>query len=343
LNTARFNAACREVEFQFGHGLPGTVSERRTPLWIADVTADEGFVRERGAADAGLHGAIGFPVTVSGEVLGAIEFFSRFVRQPDLQQLDSLAALGTHVGQFVSRARDQQSLEDLAGSLIKAQEDERRRIGRELHDHISQTLGVLTIKIDQLRGDRHVPLAMTAALDELRRDATEITTDVHRLSHRLHSSTLDYLGLVPALQKLAAEFSTRHDIGMDLSHEAVPSALPSEVALCLFRVSEEALNNVAKHSGAHAGRIDLLQQPDGLHLTIHDEGRGFDVARLQQRPGLGLVSMQERLRAVRGTVRIESAPARGTTVCVWVPAASLRTEATGEARPDDRPEPATTV
>ena len=119
---------------------------------------------------------------------------------------------------ITERKRAEQALEELAGRLIHAQEEERSRIGRELHDHISQTLGVLTIKIDQLRADGATAPSIGDALEELRQDTSEITDDVHRLSHRLHSSTLDYLGLVPALQKLVSEFSERHGIAITFAH-----------------------------------------------------------------------------------------------------------------------------
>jgi signal transduction histidine kinase len=221
--------------------------------------------------------------------------------------------------------RANEELEDLAGRLISAQEQERSRIGRELHDHISQTLGVLTIKIDQLRADAGVPRAMAESLDELRQDTVDVADDVHRLSHRLHSSTLDYLGLVPALQKLVNEFSGRYGIDIEFTQASVPSPLPSDVSLCLFRVTEESLTNIAKHSQAASGQVHVRGSADGLHLTIEDTGVGFDPADLDTRAGLGFVSMRERLRAVHGTVRVDSAPSRGTRIDVTIPAARVTT------------------
>ena len=218
-------------------------------------------------------------------------------------------------------------LEELAARLIHAQEEERSRIGRELHDHISQMLGVLTIRIDQLRADDETPAAIGATLEELRRSSSEITDEIHSLSHRLHSSALDYLGLVPALQKLVKEFSGRHGITVDFVHHAVPAPLPSEVALCLFRVAEESLTNVVKHSRAKSARVQLTGGADGLRLTIEDAGAGFDVKTLERKAGLGFVSMRERLRVLRGTVHVESEPSRGTKIDVSVPAASLATAA----------------
>jgi PAS domain S-box-containing protein len=224
---------------------------------------------------------------------------------------------------ITDRKRAEQELEELAGRLIHAQEEERSRIGRELHDHISQMLGVLTIRIDQLRADEATSPDVAAALDELRHSTSELTDDIHSLSHRLHSSALDYLGLVPALQKLTTEFSSRHSIAIAFAHDQVPARLPSEVALSLFRVTEEGLNNIAKHSHARSARVNVSGSGDGLRLTIEDAGAGFDIDSLERRAGLGFVSMRERLRALRGTVHVDSALSRGTRIDVLVPAASL--------------------
>ena len=220
---------------------------------------------------------------------------------------------------LTERKRAEQALEDLAGRLIHAQEEERSRIGRELHDHVSQTLGLLTIKIDHLRANRAITPDIGGALEELRQNTSDITDDVHRLSHRLHSSTLDYLGLVPALQKLVSEFSERHDIAIAFAHAALPRSLPSDVALCLFRVVEEGLTNIARHSKARSGRVDITGTKDGIHLAIEDAGEGFEVTGSESKAGLGFVSMQERLRILHGTIRVHSAPAQGTTIDVWVP------------------------
>jgi signal transduction histidine kinase len=211
------------------------------------------------------------------------------------------------------------TLEELAGRLINAQEEERSRIGRELHDHISQMLGLLTVKIDQLQANGAITPEIGEALDGLRQNTTDITDDVHRLSHRLHSSTLDYLGLVPALQNLVSEFSARQDIRITLSHTALPPLSP-EVAVCLFRVAEESLTNVAKHSQARSATVQITgDAADGIRLTVEDAGTGFDMAALSTRAGLGFVSMQERLRAVHGTLRIDSDPSQGTRIDAWVP------------------------
>jgi signal transduction histidine kinase len=164
-------------------------------------------------------------------------------------------------------------------------------------------------------------------LERLRHDATDIADDVHRLSHRLHSSALDFLGLGPALQKLASEFSERHDIAITCSDAKLRLSPPPPVALCLFRIVEEALANIGKHSHARSAHVQVAAEADGIHLTVQDNGVGFDPAILQKKAGLGFVSMQERLRVLHGTVRVDSAPSRGTRIDVWVPSASLATAA----------------
>src|SRR5689334_19438852 len=221
--------------------------------------------------------------------------------------------------EIVERKAAQREVEHLAGRLIHAQEEERARIGRELHDHISQRLGLLTIKIDQLRGDPAVTQGSSRSLGELRQQTSEITTDVHRLSHRLHSSMLDYLGLVPALQRLVGEVSERHAVAIDWRHDALIAPPSSEVALCLFRIAEEGLNNMVKHSRARTALIDLRARDGGISLVVEDTGEGFDPKILEGKAGLGFVSMRERLRFVRGTISVHSTPGHGTRIEAWVP------------------------
>jgi len=221
--------------------------------------------------------------------------------------------------EIIERKQGERTLEELAGRLIGAQEDERSRIGRELHDHVSQRLGILAIKIDQLRMNPSTGTTIAPALDELRQQTSEITDDIHALSHRLHSSMLDHLGVVPALQRLVKECSQRYAIPIAFTHASLPAPVPSEVALCLFRVAEESLTNVAKHSQAASARVDVASDGGGIRLTIADVGVGFDPRMLETRAGLGFVSMRERLRLVHGTIRIHAAPAQGTKIDVWVP------------------------
>ena len=175
----------------------------------------------------------------------------------------------------------------------------------------------------KLRTDSGLAPTIARAIDDLRQTTDEIADDVHRLSHRLHSSTLDYLGLGPALRKLVGEFSTRHGIAIDFTEASLPTPLASDVALCLFRIAEESLTNIAKHSHARSARVHVSGAADGVHLTVEDDGDGFDVRTLENKAGLGFVSMQERLRVLRGTVRVDSTPSQGTRIAVWIPSTSV--------------------
>jgi NO-binding membrane sensor protein with MHYT domain/signal transduction histidine kinase len=305
-------------------GSCGTAAYRGEPVVVSDIATDPLWTDFRALAlEHGLRACWSTPILSSeGKVLGTFAIYYREPRTPTPYEQNVIEQM-THLASIaVERDQVEGARRELAGRLIDAQEEERSRIGRELHDHISQTLNVLTIKIDQLSANAEITAGIATALDELRRDTSDIGDDVRRLSHRLHSSTLDYLGIVPALQKLVAELSDRHGISIAFTHTLLPAALPSEVALCLFRIAEESLANVAKHSKARSAQVHIGGAADGIHLTVEDAGEGFDVTGARGRAGLGLVSMRERLRILHGTLRIDSAPARGTRIDVWIPQAS---------------------
>jgi PAS domain S-box-containing protein len=229
------------------------------------------------------------------------------------------------------RKNAERDLESLSGRLIHAQEEERKRIGRELHDDINQSLGLLAIRLDQLRANPAMPPVVARGLDRLKEDTSEVATHVHRLSYQLHSSTLDYLGLVPALKGLVDDVASRHGIDVALV-ESLRSAVPPNLALCLFRIVQEGLTNIVRHSHARSAQVRISTTGEGAHLEIEDDGIGFDPAQLQQHAGLGFVSMRERLRGLHGRVRIDSAPGRGTRIVVDVP---LPDAGATEAPPED--------
>jgi signal transduction histidine kinase len=211
-------------------------------------------------------------------------------------------------------------IRDLGGRLLHAQESERARIARELHDDISQQASLLVIDLGMLRGN--VQPQTRQLTDEAMSRAEEIVKSVHNLSHRLHPPKLRLIGLVAALRDLQNEMS---QLGMPItfSHESVPLPLPPEVTLCLFRVVQEALQNAHKYSHARAVSVDLRGTPEGLTLTVADNGVGFDVDEAWGR-GLGLISMGERLEAVGGTLKISSTPGEGTKVNVSVPLSAIQ-------------------
>jgi len=229
------------------------------------------------------------------------------------------------VGQLVAQRRTQRRAErdfhQLSGRLLAAQERERRRIACELHDNVSQLVALLGIEIDRLAMMAEPPHAVQAdSLRGLRAQTAEIATEIYNLSHQLHSAKLETLGLVSAVQGHCRELLAR-GVEVRFEHRRVPPSLPYEPTLCLFRIAQEGLTNVAKHSGAREARLTLSGTAEGVMLTIEDAGRGFDEASAISRGGLGLVGMQERLRAVGGELTIRSRSGFGTTIGAYVPLA----------------------
>ncbi len=210
-------------------------------------------------------------------------------------------------------------LRHLAGRLIRAQEDERKRVARELHDDLSQRLSALQLGSAGLA--RLAPKGASARADFEMHQAhlTEAVDSVRRLAYDLHPAILTHLGLRAALQSFCVEFSGREGIDVDFSAQKEPASLHEEVALCLYRVTQEALRNVARHSGARSARVSLKRSLGALHLVIQDGGGGFEVGPNRPGEGLGLLSMNERVRLVQGTLRVKSRPRRGTRIEVHVP------------------------
>jgi len=209
----------------------------------------------------------------------------------------------------------EEALSDMTRKLVEAQEHERARIGRELHDDINQRLALLAVELEQLQEN---PSEVQSRAEELRKQTSEISNDVQALSHDLHSSQLEYLGVVAGMKSWCKEFAGRQKMVIDYRHD-VRSALPPEIGLCLFRVLQEALHNAVKHSGVKRIEVQLREDSGEIHLIVSDSGKGFDIEAIKQGRGLGLVSMGERVRLVNGTIEIESEPMGGTTIHVRVP------------------------
>jgi signal transduction histidine kinase len=215
------------------------------------------------------------------------------------------------------RKQMQDALSTLSRKLIEAQEQERARIGRELHDDINQRLAMLALELEQLQDH---PAEVGSRLQELRKQTTEISNDVQALSHELHSSKLEYLGVVAGIRSWCKEFGERQGQGMEIEFKSdVASVLPLEVGVCLFRILQEALHNAVKYSGTKRVEVQLAEHANEVHLIVRDAGKGFDIEAARQGRGLGLTSMQERVRLMSGTISIESKPMGGTAIHVRVP------------------------
>lgn len=225
------------------------------------------------------------------------------------------------------RAREaelHQSREDLralAGQLLTAQEQDRRRISRDLHDDVNQRLAMLAMDLRQAEKDpSNDPETLRSAIRTVSDRLTTVSDDVRQMAYRFHPSILDDLGLVKAVRRLVDDFSARTGIENSYVHKDPVAALPAEIAICIYRVVQESLSNVSRHARASHTEVELMCDDDQVGLSIRDNGVGFDAAALSKPGGhLGLLSMKERVRLVRGRLEVDSAPSRGTHVRVDIP------------------------
>ncbi len=222
-----------------------------------------------------------------------------------------------------ARKRAELALHTLSGRLLSAQEDERRRIARELHDNLSQQMALLSIEIEQVAAQAGRSQQLARAIQELGERTAEISSELHNMSHRLHSSKLEALGLAAAVRGHCREVLAQ-GVRVEFWEVDVPASLPHDVKLCLFRIVQEGLNNVVKHSGAGEAQVTLSAARETLLLRIADAGRGFDEAQADDRDGLGLASMRERLRLIGGELTVTSRLGQGTTIEARAPLASAR-------------------
>jgi signal transduction histidine kinase len=209
----------------------------------------------------------------------------------------------------------------LLGRLIDIQESERRRISRELHDDLNQKIATLCLNISRVKRKLPIPDGeLIQELDGLRESANDLTNEVRKLSHQLHPAVLEHLGLVTALESYIESFRDEEQIGVQLTAEIGEERVPFQTSICLYRVAVEALRNVSRHSEAESAKISLTRFDDALELRVSDSGKGFDVETFRHGGGgLGLISIEERLRLLDGSCEIRSTPQLGTTLIARVP------------------------
>ena len=282
----------------------------------------------------GLKANLTVPLTVMGTVVGGIGFSSFRTRRvlpdalvPRLRLLGDIFtnALARKGADESLRAKEQtlrmakERLQQLAGQLMDAQEQERRRVAREMHDDWSQRLAVLGMDLAKLEGELQSPRRAESILQALQEQLTSLSADIHALSHQLHPSILEDLGLVEAIRSECDSVSTREGHAIDFQHDQVPPVLSKPVALCIYRVAQEGLRNVVKHAGVNEATVNLSADGSELRLEVQDHGAGFDPENGSEPHGLGLSSMAERVLLVGGRFSVSSTPGRGTTIEVCVP------------------------
>ncbi|HEY7352759.1 MAG TPA: ATP-binding protein [Terriglobales bacterium] len=229
------------------------------------------------------------------------------------------------IADVTERKLAEEALSSVSRRLIQAQEQERTRIARELHDDINQRLAMLQVDLSEVR--QSTPASRTDLQDrveEIRESLSDISEEVQAISHRLHSSKLEYLGLVSACKAFCKELANRQNVRIEFDADGVPSSLLQDVSLTLFRVLQESLQNAIKYSDAEHFEVQLRGTSTEIQLTVRDNGIGFDVDSAMRKQGLGLISMRERANLVGGKIFITSQPMHGTEINVRVPVAVAR-------------------
>lgn len=275
------------------------VRETRTPLHTVEQFVQNGEVRHALVSKFPIVDHKGAPVLLGGV---AVDITERKQAEEALHQ-------------------QQVQLEELTSKLLTAQERERQRIARDLHDDVSQRLAALVLEVASLEHrPSPVPTELARALGPLREQLEQLSDDVHQLAYRLHPSLLEHAGLRPAVEDHIHQVSRLTGLPIHLKILDIPNAVPLDQATCLFRVMQESVQNVMKHAQAKTVAVQLRGSSKGVGLSVIDDGKGFNPQDLRtHQQGLGLSSMEERLRQLRGFFRIQSQPAHGTKVCAWVP------------------------
>ena len=256
---------------------------------------------------------------------GKVRWISTSGRVEQTANNGPLRLLGISID-ITGRKDAEEAAREISGKLITAQEDERRRIARDLHDDLNQRLALLSVEADLLGRMDHNPAAQPL-IEGIASTVRSLSSEVHKLSYQLHPAKLEQLGLIAATRSFCHELSKQVGMPVEFVHDDVPRDLPPNLALCLYRIVQEGLQNVVKHSHATRARVEVKREGDEIHLLISDNGQGFDTTRARSHAGLGLVGMRERIRLVRGDISFHSAPGQGTRIEVLVPIGLSQTAA----------------
>jgi PAS domain S-box-containing protein len=319
-------------------GSPGEVLRSGKPIvtdTLETTRYPDRYPRAQVSYDAGLRGGIFLPVLVDEKVEAIIEFGSEEALVSDQAVIDTMVVASERLSRFFERRRAQikfleqkeelqasaERLFAMAGRLVDSQEEERRRIAREIHDDFTQRLALVSMKIGNLAGRDRASTRdeMDAGLEDIRKATTAVAQDLRDLSHQLHPAMLEILGLVGALRAQCEDIQRARGIATEFEASVSDQDATPQAAMCLFRVLQESLMNVAKHSGSSMARVSLARKADQLELRVRDKGRGIE-PEATGRKGIGLKNIEERVRLLNGTLIVNSQPGIGTEIVVTIPA-----------------------
>ena len=320
-----FRKASLETTFRSGEGIPGRAWKENSSIWISDLQGEVNDSRKAEGSAVSFKSGFAFPIGTSRKFHGVWEFYSTEPHDPDPSFLEAANKLGNHLAVVYERRQAERALSALSGRLIKLQDEERRRLARELHDSTAQTLAAVGMNLSVLN-EEVGGLSTRAA--ELLSDSTslveEASREIRTMSYLLHPPLLDEVGLVSALRWYVDGFTQRSEIAVELD---IPSDLPrqsQETETVLFRIVQEGLTNVHRHAQSPKARIRISWNPKEVELELHDEGKGMPAGSLELPLlgggilGVGIAGMRERVKQLGGRLEITSGK-QGTTVRVMLP------------------------
>ena len=311
-------------------GLWGEAVRQRRPIVVNDFLAPNLLKKGYPEGHSPLFRYMTLPVFSKGEVVAVVGMANKVTDYTDLDvrqlalMMDSIWEIAELKQIELALQKSEEAVRQLPGKLLIAQEAERRLLAREMHDDLTQRLAVLAIEAGKLEQELDLSGTAPGRLRDMKEQLIKLSEDVHTLSRQLHPSILDDLGLVDALRSECSSFSQREGIAVRCTLEPAPANLPTDIALCLYRIAQEGLRNIAKHADVKEATISLASTEEGILLSVEDEGFGFDPAQFHGKPGLGLVSMEERARLIGGDFSLRSKPGKGTLIEVWAPLGEIQ-------------------
>ena len=330
---AFFSYIDRDQRYRFVNkryeALFGRSNEEVVGLPVSDLLGPEGYAKVRPYLEKALTGEpLSFEYDLS--IPGASAHYLSAQYVPDRDERGQVVGLFVLAADVTALKSSEAALRELSVRLLQVQEEERRRIARDLHDDVTQRLAALTLELHamgRLAVEPGRSPVLASRLKELSASAGRLTTDVQQLAHHLHPSILEHAGLEAAVREQVDEFAAHTGLSVELLTREVPHPIPLEPATCLYRVLQESLQNVRKHANATNVLVRLLRTGHGLGLCVHDDGCGIKNVDLAGRTqGLGLTSMTERLGMLKGTFRLRTKPGDGTEIHAWVPLEDVKGE-----------------
>jgi signal transduction histidine kinase len=323
-----------EMRLKLGEGIAGVVAETGKAILVEDLSVDARAAWPNIISNEDLKAFVSVPLRAKDTVLGVLNVTSREPHHFTRDDMHLLHAIGDQVGVAIEQAelynrlrKGRERYQRLAQHILVAQEDERKRVARELHDETSQTLSGLALSLQALVQRSESASGLDASFKEQLQKAqslaVQVSTEVGRLIHELRPALLDTLGLVPAIRRYAEDILRPVGITVSLETQGEPIALPPEVEVGLYRVAQGTLGNILRHSGARNVTISIDYKGDHLLLRVQDDGEGFDVSKLtgvdERGRGSGVFGMKERVKLMGGSCSIQSQPGQGTLITVRVP------------------------